>query len=183
VNLRTMRGLVAEGRSHGVLVYDHGAPVGWCQLVPRDQLRKTDIAASGADWYITCFVVEPRYRGLGVSSTALRAAVKAIAGKGGGVVEGHATAWAPGPAPTADRKDLHVDGDVLFWGGTAKVRYGVEVEGAGPVAALYRSKRSMHGAPLGGTVDLYRREGFAAVGVAPRPKTALADRIVMRRSV
>ena len=79
------------------------------------------------------------------------------------------------------------EGDVLFKGGSAKVRFDVEVEGVGPVAALYRSKRSMHGAPLGGTVDLFRREGFGAVAVLPRPTSRRArfmpDRIVMRRMV
>jgi GNAT superfamily N-acetyltransferase len=183
VNLRTMRGLVEARRSHGILVYDDGAPVGWCQFVPKDQLRLEDVGASGADWFITCFVVDPRHRGRGVSAAALAGAVKAIGRSGGGVVAGHATAIAPGTPPTADRKDLHVDGDVLFWGGSAKVRYNVEVDGVGPVAALYRSRRSMHGAPLGGTVDLYRRAGFEAVGVLPRPTSALADRIVMRREV
>lgn len=182
-NLATMRGLVEQGRSHGILVYDNGAPVGWCQFVPNEVLRFADQAASGADWFITCFVVEPRYRGLGVSALALRTAVKAISRKGGGVVEGHATAIAPGPPPKTSRADLHVDGDVLFYGGSAKVVYGVEVDGVGPVAAMYRSGRSMHNAPLGGTVDLYQREGFEAVSVLPRAKSALADRIVMRRTV
>jgi hypothetical protein len=181
LNLRTMRGLVAQGRSHGILVYDDGAPVAWCQFVDRPQLRLDGAASSGAEWFITCFVVDPRYRGLGATQVGLRAAVKAIGRRGGGVVEAHATALAPGPPPKPDRKDLYQDGNVLFWGGTARVRYGVEVEGVGPVAALYRTRRSMHNAPLGGTVDLYRREGFEAVGVAPRPKSALADRVIMRR--
>lgn len=180
-NLKTMRGLVAHGRSHGILVYDGGAPVAWCQFVARDQLRLDDVASPGADWFITCFVVDPRYRGLGATQVALRAAVQAISRKGGGVIEARATVMAPGPPPKPDRKDLYQDGDVLFWGGTARVRYGVEVDGVGAVAALYRSRRSMHSAPLGGTVDLYRREGFEPVAVAPRPKSELADRVVMRR--
>lgn len=182
VNLRTMRGLVAQGRSHGILVYDGEVPVAWCQFVARDQLRVDGVASSDADWFITCFVVDPRYRGLGATQVALRAAVKAIARKGGGVIEARATVMASGPPPKPARKDLYQEGDVLFWGGTARVRYGVEVDGVGPVAALYRSRRSMHTAPLGGTVDLYRREGFEAVGVAPRPTSALADRVVMRRT-
>jgi GNAT superfamily N-acetyltransferase len=144
-------------------------------------LRLKDAAASGADWFITCFVVDPRYRGLGVTAVALRAAVKAITRRGGGVIEARATVIAPGPPPKPERKDLHEDGDVLYWGGTARVRYGMEVEGVGAVAALYRTRRSMHSAPLGGTIDLYRREGFEAVARAPRPKSALVDRVIMRR--
>ena len=76
----------------------------------------------------------------------------------------------------------------MFYGGSAKARFGIEVEGVGPVTALYRSRRSMHGAPLGGTVDLFRREGFEAVAVLPRPASGRAalmqpDRIAMRRTL
>ncbi len=183
-----MRGLVERGRSQGILVYDDGTPVGWCQFVPKDKLRFTNAARSGAAWFVTCFVIDPRYRGLGATGVALRAAVKAIGRRGGGIVEGHATAIAPGPPPKPERKGTYREGDVLFKGGSAKVRFEVEVEGVGPVTALYRSKRSMHGAPLGGTVDLFRREGFEAVAVLPRPTSGRAalnqpDRIVMRRTV
>ncbi len=184
VNLCTMRGLVEQGRSQGILVYDDGLPVGWCQFVPKEELRRADVAASGAEWFVTCFVIDPRYRGLGATGVALRAAVEAIGRKGGGIVEGHATAIVPGPPPEPERKGSYIEDDVLFHGGSAKARFGFEIEGLGPVTALYRSKRSMHGAPLGGTMDLYRREGFEAVGVVPRrPSGQLADRIVMRRSV
>ena len=174
MNLGTMRGLVEQGRSQGILVYDDGTPVGWCQFVPKDELRFTKAAASGAAWFVTCFVIDPRYRGLGATGVALRAAVKAIGRKGGGIVEGHATAIARGPPPKPERKGPHLEGDVLFYGGSTKVRFGVEVEGVGPVTALCRSRRSMHGAPLGGTVDLFRREGFEAVAVLPRPTSGSA---------
>ena len=188
MHLDTMRGLVAQRRAHGILVYDDGTPVGWCQFVPKDELRWTDRAASGAAWFVTCFVIDPRYRGRGATAVALRAAVDAISRKGGGIVEGHATAMAPGPTPRSERKERHREGNVLFKGGSAKVRFGVEVDGVGRVTALYRSRRSMHGAPLGGTVDLFRREGFEPVSVLPRPTSgpgALTrpDRIVMRRTV
>jgi GNAT superfamily N-acetyltransferase len=183
-NLGTMRVLVEEGTSQGVLVYDRGAPVGWCQYVAKDDLRFADVAGSGAAWFVTCFVIDPRSRGLGVTGVALRAALEAIGRRGGGIVEGHATAMVPGPAPKAERKGAYIDGDLLFSGGSAKVRFGFEVEGVGSVTALYRTKRSMHSAPLGGTMDLYRREGFDAVGVVPRRSSAqVADRIVMRRTV
>jgi GNAT superfamily N-acetyltransferase len=184
VNVGTMRVLVEQGRSRGVLVYDAGAPVGWCQFVPNDVLRLTNVSASGAAWYVTCFVIDPRYRGLGATGVALRGALEEIARKGGGVVEGHATAMVPGAPPRAERKGTYIENDVLFSGGSAKARFGLELEGVGTVTALYRSTRSMHGAPLGGTVDLYRREGFQAVAVLPRrPKGQLADRIIMRRYV
>jgi GNAT superfamily N-acetyltransferase len=188
VNLGTQRGLLEQGRSHGILVYEGATPVGWCQFVPKDELRLTDLAAEGAAWFVTCFVTDPRYRGHGVTGVALRAAVKAISRKGGGIVEGHATAIAPGPPPKPERRGTYIQGDVLFHSGTAMFLYRLEVEGVGPVTALYRSRRSMHGAPLGGTVDLYRRSGFEAVAVLPPPTSRqfaefMPDRIVMRRSV
>src|SRR5438105_3376757 len=37
VNLRTMRSLVEQGRSQGILVFDAGTPVGWCQFVPNHE--------------------------------------------------------------------------------------------------------------------------------------------------
>ena len=180
-NLRTMRGLVEHGRSQGILVYDGRIPVGWCQFVAGDRLRFPDVAASGPDWFVTCFVVDPRYRGLGATSVALQSAVEEIGRRGGGLVEGRATAMVPGPAPTATRKEAFVEDDVLYLDGRARVRYGVQVDGVGPVAALYRSRRSMHGAPLGGTVDLFRRVGFEALGVVPPGPSGLADRVIMRR--
>jgi GNAT superfamily N-acetyltransferase len=186
-NLGVMHGLVEERRSRGILVYDDGAPVGWCQFVPKDELRLKERAAAGAEWFVTCFVVDPRYRGHGVTGFALRAAIEAIKQRGGGIVEGVATAMVPGAPPKAERSDAHAEGDVLFYGGSARVRFRYDIEGVGPVTALYRSQRSMHGAPLGGTMELFRREGFDAVEVLPRPSKKFAefmpDRIVMRRSV
>ena len=184
VNLCTMRGLVEEGRSQGILVYDQATPIGWCQFVPKQELRFAELAGSGADWFVTCFVIDPRYRGLGATGVALRAAVEAIGRKGGGVVEAHATAMVPGDPPKAERKGAYIEGDFFFSGGSAKARFGLELEGVGKVTALYRTKRSMHAAPLGGTMDLYRREGFEPVAVLPRrPHGQIADRIVMRRTV
>jgi GNAT superfamily N-acetyltransferase len=186
-SLATMRGLVEQGRSQGILVYDDATPVGWCQFVPNDELRIATRAAAGAAWFVTCFVVDPRYRGHGVTGVALRAAIEAIERRGGGIVEGIGTAMVPGPPPKRERQDAHIDSDVVFSDGIARMRFRFEVEGVGPVTASYRSERSMHGAPLGGTVDLFGREGFEAVEVLPRPSRKFAefmpDRIVMRRSV
>ncbi len=40
-------------------------------------------------WRITCFVVDKRYRRSGVASTGLRAALRAVERKGGGLVEAY----------------------------------------------------------------------------------------------
>jgi GNAT superfamily N-acetyltransferase len=196
-NLGIHHGLVEEGRAHGILVYAAGAPIGWCQFGRADDLRH---AAAGADWRVTCFVTDPSHRGRGVMGVALGAAVEAIRRKGGGIVEGYPCAIAPGEAPRDEQwlsRDesgrlrrnpnaalVRRDGDVAFYAGIARVRFGVDVEGVGPVAAMYRQRTQFYS----GTVDLFGREGFEAVAVLPRPTSPAAqllapDRVVMRRSV
>ena len=93
------RRLVEEGRSHGILVYAEGVPVGWCQFGRREELPRIDgarkyraAAASGVPenlWRITCFAVDRRHRRRGVAAVALAAALRAIELRGGGVVEAY----------------------------------------------------------------------------------------------
>ena len=97
-NHNDKRELVEQGRSHGILVYSHGAPVGWCQYGLMEELPRIDNnpkyrkLASASDkmlWRITCFVVPKKYRRRGVARTALKAALAAIQKQGGGVVEAY----------------------------------------------------------------------------------------------
>ena len=92
------KALVEKGRSHGVLVYAQGEPVGWCQFglseeLPRiersSKYRKPPYENAGPLWRITCFVVRKKYRRRGVARTALRAALTAIQNEGGGLVEAY----------------------------------------------------------------------------------------------
>ncbi len=96
-NRREKRELVDRGCAHGILVYERGEPVGWCQYGPREELPRIDNSpkyrrlALEDDkdmlWRITCFVVDKRHRQRGVASAALKAALEAIRKKGGGLVE------------------------------------------------------------------------------------------------
>jgi len=98
-NRREKRELVDKGSAHGILVYSDGEPVGWCQYGPKEELPRINnrhgyrkLASEEGDkrvWRITCFVVDKRYRRSGVASTGLRAALKAIERKGGGLVEAY----------------------------------------------------------------------------------------------
>ena len=97
-NHRDKKALVEQRRSHGILVYSHGEPVGWCQYGLMKELPRIDInpkyrkLASASDkmlWRITCFVVRKKYRRHGVARTALKAALAAIQKQGGGVVEAY----------------------------------------------------------------------------------------------
>ena len=103
-NRREKRELVERGCSHGILVYAKGEPVGWCQYGPREELPRIDESrkyrglapedGTAKLWRITCFVVDKKYRGRGVASAALNAALKAIRNKGGGLVEAYPiTRW------------------------------------------------------------------------------------------
>src|SRR5437867_8950890 len=86
--------LVRTNRSHAALVYDGSDVVGWCQFGPPLELPgrmsgygKLDLAPP--DWRITCLFVDRDHRRVGVSKTALQGALRIIAGKGGGTVDGY----------------------------------------------------------------------------------------------
>ena len=96
---RQKENLVRAGRSHGILVYSEGEPVGWCQFGLREDLPRVERGASyrrSANvreemprWRITCFTVGKGHRGHGVARIALKAALDAIRRKGGGLVEAY----------------------------------------------------------------------------------------------
>ncbi len=98
-NRREKRELVESGRSHGILVYSNGEPVGWCQYGPKEELPRIDNNPAyrrlgpEADvkrlWRITCFTVDRKYRKQGVASAALKAPLEAIKNRGGGLVEAY----------------------------------------------------------------------------------------------
>lgn len=86
--------LVRANRSHAALVYDGSDVVGWCQFGPPAELParmrgygKLDVAPP--DWRITCFFVDRDRRGEGIAKAALLGALRIIATKGGGTVDGY----------------------------------------------------------------------------------------------
>ena len=93
------RSLVRDGRSHGIIVYSEGEPIGWCQFGLCEELPRVErnsayrkVAAGGGEkarWRITCFTVGRRHRKGGVARVALKAALDAIRRKGGGLVEAY----------------------------------------------------------------------------------------------
>lgn len=102
-NRRQKRKLVENGRSHGILVYATGEPVGWCQYGPQAELPRIDnsrkyrpLAPKTAErlWRITCFAVLKPYRKRGVATAALQAALESIRKRGGGLIEAYPiTRW------------------------------------------------------------------------------------------
>jgi GNAT superfamily N-acetyltransferase len=92
------RRLVENGLSHGIIVYEEGDPIGWCQFGPMEELprvesnntyRRINHQQSKNLWRITCFTVKTKYRNRGVASVGLEAALRAIERRGGGLVEAY----------------------------------------------------------------------------------------------
>jgi GNAT superfamily N-acetyltransferase len=105
-NRRQKKELVEQGSAHGILVYENGEPVGWCQYGTRDELPRiensrkyrTFALEAGTEklWRITCFAVLKNHRRRGVAGAALKAALEAIKVQGGGLVEAYPiTQWLP----------------------------------------------------------------------------------------
>lgn len=126
--------LVRTSRSHAALVYAGPDVVGWCQFGPPAELpgrmggfRKLGVAAP--DWRLTCFFVDRERRREGIAEAALAGAVRIIAAKGGGTVDGY---------PIATRGKPYSNS--FLWGGTESMFAGA---GFRPLGALGTSKMVM----------------------------------------
>ncbi|HEY2980101.1 MAG TPA: GNAT family N-acetyltransferase [Anaerolineales bacterium] len=78
----TLRKLVKHGPPPGLLAFDGDLAVGWCQLVPRNELpwldhtrtlrRVDDVPV----WSLSCFFVRRGYRQQGVMTALIAAAIR-----------------------------------------------------------------------------------------------------------
>ena len=92
-----MRARVMAGVPVGLLAYAGGEPIGWCSIAPRTTFsRPNTVAVSGtvgADdpsvWSVTCFFVPRRFRGCGLASRLLRAAIAYAREQGASAVEAY----------------------------------------------------------------------------------------------
>ncbi len=73
-NLRN--NLLARGEYDGYLLYIDHEPIGWCQVGPRDRLRKLaqqfQLEPDPETWAITCFLIEPNHRRSGLAAYLFR---------------------------------------------------------------------------------------------------------------
>ena len=101
----------------GLIAYVDGLPAGWTRVMPRHQipgvvanraLRRVLTDDDGA-WWVTCFAVQQRFRGIGVARALLDAAVTHAEQHGATAVEGH-------PVDTAALKAERTSGSALFTG-------------------------------------------------------------------
>ncbi len=89
--------LVHDGLGHGLLVYELGQPIAWCQFGPAidfarfDPMHKYKKLTITREWQpawrISCLFVDKNRRREGWSKVALKAALEKIGKRGGGVVE------------------------------------------------------------------------------------------------
>ncbi len=147
-NKQHKHALVSEGKSHGIIAYYNGTPVGWCQYGTREELPRLDASRTYLRlglkesrkrklWRITCFFVHRDYRGRGAAGFALKAALSAIRKQGGGIVEAY---------PLETLKDVPRKTDrgkaSFMWSGTV---------------AMFKKAGFKVVAPLGKTRRLVRR--------------------------
>jgi GNAT superfamily N-acetyltransferase len=94
-NKRAMRALVGEGREPGLLAYRGEQAIGWCALAPRAQypaLERSRVLAPVDDrpcWSVACLFVQREFRGQGVATALLRAAVAHARANGAEILEGY----------------------------------------------------------------------------------------------
>ncbi|MEX2237560.1 MAG: GNAT family N-acetyltransferase [Dehalococcoidia bacterium] len=86
--------LIRDGKSHGVLAYADGKPVGWCHAAPKADLpafRDGDVASDDTPdvGSIVCFVVAAPYRGQGLGRRLIDAACDELRSLGLKVAEAY----------------------------------------------------------------------------------------------
>jgi GNAT superfamily N-acetyltransferase len=94
-NKQAFQRLVAAGEAPGVLAYVDGQAVGWCAVAPREHypvLERSHILKrldAQPVWSVVCFFVKRSYRGQGLTTALLRAAVNYARQQGATIIEGY----------------------------------------------------------------------------------------------
>ncbi|MCL7455131.1 MAG: GNAT family N-acetyltransferase [Anaerolineae bacterium] len=105
-NQESMHGLVTSGTVPGLLAYVDGRPAAWISIGPREEFARLQHspALRPVDdlpvWSIVCFYTEPAYRGQGITSALIQAAVQHAAAQGAPAVEAYPiAAWGDSVGP------------------------------------------------------------------------------------
>lgn len=94
-NKKLMKSLVWKGAVPGIIAFDGDVPVGWCAFAPRSEyirLENSRILKPVDDrevWSVSCFFIDKGYRGKGVASSLLKAAVEEARKMGARTIEGY----------------------------------------------------------------------------------------------
>lgn len=94
-NRQALKQIIDSGQVPGILAYDHGQPIGWCSVAPREAfpvLDRSPVLKRVDDrpvWSIVCFVVARAYRRRGLMTALIRAAIAYAASQGARIVEAY----------------------------------------------------------------------------------------------
>lgn len=95
MNKAAFKEIVEHGPPPGLLAFDDGVAVGWCQLTPRNEVAQLDRAwrLKRVDdlpvWSISCFYVRKSYRKRGITSFLIAEALKAAKQAGAPALEAY----------------------------------------------------------------------------------------------
>jgi GNAT superfamily N-acetyltransferase len=94
-NRKAMRALVDAGEQPGVMLYQDGRAVAWCAVAPREKYIRLGASKVWAPvdpqpvWSVSCFFVDKKARGKGLTVAVLEAAVEFARSHGAKIVEGY----------------------------------------------------------------------------------------------
>jgi GNAT superfamily N-acetyltransferase len=98
-NRALLRLLTDEGHEPGLIAYRDGEPIGWVSVGPRPEFGRLlrspilkltpDEAADASVWSVACFFIPRAYRGRGVGSALLHAAVAHARTRDARLLEGY----------------------------------------------------------------------------------------------
>ena len=94
-NRIAFRTIVESGVVPGILAYSDGEPVGWCAVEPRESYPTLDRSRTLARvdsepvWSITCFYIARHFRGKGLMTELLTAAISWAGGHGARIAEAY----------------------------------------------------------------------------------------------
>jgi len=108
-----LRRIVFQGRVPGILAYSNGEPIGWCSIAPREEFHRLERSRTlkridnQPVWSVVCFYVIKQFRGKGISTKLLEAAVKYAEKQGAHIIEGY---------PSRSKERMH---DTIVYTGLA----------------------------------------------------------------
>jgi GNAT superfamily N-acetyltransferase len=106
-NRADFRQVVAHGPPPGLVAFDDGLAVGWCQLTPREEIpaversRRTCRVDDVAVWVISCFYVRKGHRRQGIMAALVDGALEAACTAGVPAVEAYPLDGSVSPSATA----------------------------------------------------------------------------------
>jgi GNAT superfamily N-acetyltransferase len=124
---RCQKKLIGDGKSHGMLAFIDGDPVGWCAYGRRLEFprigRARTLRCDDAErvWSLPCFFIKRGFRDQGVATALLAATLQALRKRGATIAEGY---------PVRLRRGQRLP-DAFAWTGTLGLfaRFGFTIAG------------------------------------------------------